>query len=95
MSLSSVKIRPLHSLGILFILRRMIDSTNFYFQSYEEWRQALTERCKINLTPDYARSRLSALRNSSDPHTQEFTAKYGDAYLQQVIQWFEKAEQQQ
>ena len=71
----------------------MNDAANFYFQSYNEWRLALTERCKIKLTQDYARTRISALQDSSDPHTQEFAAKYGEAYLQQVIQWFEQAEQ--
>ncbi len=67
-------------------------TANFYFQSYDEWRHALTERCKINLTPDYARTRISALRDTADPHTKEFTAQYGEAYLQQVIEWFEQAE---
>lgn len=69
----------------------MTDSTNFYFRTYEEWRQALTERCKIDLTPDYARTRLTALRNPANPATRDFTAKYGEAYLQQVIKWFEQA----
>lgn len=69
----------------------MIDTSGFYFESYAEWRQAITVRCKIDLTPDYVSARLTALRNPADPSTQEFTAKYGDAYLQQVIQWFEQA----
>ena len=71
----------------------MLDNTGFYFQSYEEWRYALTTRCKIQLTPEYARSRISALNNTDDPQTREFTATYGEAYLKQVIQWFEQAEQ--
>ena len=72
----------------------MPDTTGFYFKSYAEWRHALTERCRINLTPDYARTRISALRDSANKTTQEFTATYGDAYLQQVIQWFEQAERE-
>ena len=71
----------------------MSNQSGFYFQSYEEWRHALTERCNINLTPDYARARISALRNPADSTTRDFTAKYGEAYLKQVIQWFEQAEQ--
>lgn len=69
----------------------MTDTSDFYFQSYSEWHQAITERCRINLTPDYVSQRLSALRNADDPATQEFVAKYGTAYLQQVIDWFEQA----
>lgn len=70
----------------------MKDTTEFYFKDYQEWRHALTERCKIDLTPEYARARILALQDLSDRSTQEFKAKYGDAYLQQVIQWFEQAE---
>jgi len=70
------------------------DTSDFYFKSYGEWREALTERCNIKLTPDYARSRISALRDTGDRSTREFTAKYGEAYLQQVIQWFEQAERE-
>ncbi|MEM8885650.1 MAG: hypothetical protein AAGD14_16415 [Planctomycetota bacterium] len=70
----------------------MADTTDFYFGSYDEWRRALTERCGIKLTPDYARTRIAALQSGSDRTTQEFVAKYGEAYRQQVIRWFEQAE---
>ena len=70
----------------------MSDTSDFYFQNFADWRQAITERCNIDLTPEYARSRISALQDSADKTTQEFTAKYGEAYLNQVIQWFEQAE---
>lgn len=62
---------------------------DFYFQNYAEWRHAFAERCKIPLTPQYAQERIEALKNPSDPSTAEFTATYGEAYLQQVITWFE------
>ncbi|TQF71419.1 hypothetical protein [Pseudoalteromonas luteoviolacea] len=72
----------------------MLDTSNFYFQTYEQWRHAITVKCNINLTPEHARSRIVSLQNSNDRHTQEFSAKYGDAYLQQVIEWFARAEQE-
>ena len=71
----------------------MSDTSHFYFQNYDEWRLALTERCRIDLTPEYARSRIAALEDPKDSATQEFTAKYGEAYLRQVIEWFEQAAQ--
>ncbi|MEM0952615.1 MAG: hypothetical protein AAGI24_00615 [Pseudomonadota bacterium] len=71
----------------------MSELQSFYFQSYAEWHQAITERCRIDLTPDYARSRIDALRNPEDPATREFASKYGNAYLDQVVRWFEMAEQ--
>ena len=70
----------------------MIDTTDFYFQSYSEWHKAITERCKIDLTPEYVRSRISVLQNSKDKSTQEFRLKYGETYLQQVIEWFKQAD---
>ena len=70
----------------------MTNANEFYFQSYAQWRQAITGRCNINLTPEYARLRITALQDPKDRSTQEFTAKYGQGYLQQVIQWFEQAE---
>ncbi|MEM6791682.1 MAG: hypothetical protein AAF928_18900 [Myxococcota bacterium] len=70
----------------------MTEEANFYFQTYAEWREALTVRCGIALTPEYARERVAALRNPDEPTTRDFAAKYGDAYLRQVIEWFEKAE---
>lgn len=73
----------------------MTAKDSFYFQSYAEWRHALTVRCGIRLTPEYARERLAALRDPSVPTTQDFLKKYGEAYLQQVIRWFQQAERGQ
>ncbi|MCF2857250.1 hypothetical protein L1286_07205 [Pseudoalteromonas sp. SMS1] len=72
----------------------MLETNHFYFQSYEQWRHAITVKCNIKLTPEYARSRIASLSNERDRHTQEFSAKYGEAYLQQVIDWFSRAEQE-
>lgn len=66
--------------------------TDFYFQDYSEWRAAFGQRCNIQLTPEYAKIRLEALNDRSVPSTAEFVQKYGEEYLQQVIQWFERVE---
>lgn len=65
-----------------------------YFQSYSEWREALTVRCGIRLTPDYARERIAALKNPSDRSTADFIKCYGEGYLKQVVAWFERAERE-
>lgn len=62
-----------------------------HFTTYEEWRHALTVTCGIPLTTAYARERVMALREPSDRATKDFTAHYGEAYLRQVITWFERA----
>ena len=72
----------------------MSDTTDFYFENYADWHQTITELCKTDLTPEYARSRITALQDSKDRSTQEFVSKYGEAYLHQVIQWYEQAERQ-
>ena len=70
----------------------MFDTKDFYFQSYSEWHKAITERCKIDLTPEYIRTRISALQNPKDKSIQEFRVKYGEQYLLQVIEWFRQAD---
>lgn len=67
---------------------------DFYFQTYSEWREALTRRCGIALTTSYAEERLAALQNTNDPTTAEFVRCYGDAYRKQVMAWFQRAAQE-
>ncbi len=69
----------------------MKEITGFYFQDYQEWRNAITTRCNIKLNKVYAEKRIAALQNPKDASTREFIAKYGDDYVAQVIQWFERA----
>lgn len=67
---------------------------DFYFHSYPEWRDALTMRCGIRLTPEYARERIAALESNSDRSTTEFVKCYGEGYRRQVIAWFKRAERE-
>lgn len=69
-------------------------NTSFYFSSYAQWYSAITTRCHIKVTPEYAQARISALLDLSDPHTREFKNMYGEDYLHQVVQWFETAKAQ-
>lgn len=67
---------------------------DFYFSTYCEWREALTVRCGIPLTREYARERIAALKNRQDRATGEFVKLYGEEYRKQVMTWFEKAERE-
>ena len=71
----------------------MKESNNFYFKSYNEWHSAITGRCNLKLTREFTNSRIAALQDTNDPHTREFATKYGEAYLQQVIQWYQQSQQ--
>ena len=62
-----------------------------FFVSYEEWRDAMDNRCKIALTPEYCDERINALQDPKDPSTAQFLKRYGSAYRDIVIAWFKKA----
>jgi len=60
-------------------------------RSYEEWRHCIEVRCGILLTGDYCRQRVAALADDRDLHTVRFAALYGQPYLEQVREWFQRA----
>jgi hypothetical protein len=62
-----------------------------YFESYEEWHEAITVRCGLRLTADYCRERIDALRDTRDESTRAFITLYGAAYRDRVVSWFERA----
>ena len=66
---------------------RMIKLSNF-----EDWQRCITVECGIPLTPEFIETRLTALRNPGDEHTRKFVKEWGQAHLNQVIQWFETAQ---
>ena len=59
--------------------------------NYEDWKHCITVSCGIPLTPDYIEKRIASLKDPDDYHTQQFVKTWGDAHLQRVIGWFEKA----
>lgn len=59
--------------------------------SYAEWRQCIEVSCGLRLTADFVQERLAALRNPAEGYTRAFASQYGQAYLQQVISWYEQA----
>ncbi len=60
-------------------------------RSYEEWRTCITVRCRIPLTRSFVETRMTELQDETHPGTREFRDRYGDAYLEQVVAWFETA----
>lgn len=66
-------------------------ATTDYFESYEEWHEAITQRCGLDLTEAYCDERIRALGNRKDPATRAFLDLYGEAYLGKVVSWFGRA----
>ncbi len=69
----------------------MNEMTEDYFVSYKEWHDAMANRCKISLTPEYCAERVRALQDPSDAATTQFLELYGRAYRDKVIGWFQRA----
>lgn len=65
-----------------------------YFESYNEWHEAITGRCGLSLTSAYCSERIHALRDARDEATKAFLKHYGTAYRDRVVSWFERALQE-
>lgn len=61
------------------------------FNSFEQWRAAITGPCGINLTQDYCEDRVRALNNPAEPSTKAFVEAYGETYRALVVSWFDQA----
>lgn len=57
-------------------------------QSFDEWFECITVKCKENLTPKYAMSRLEKLEDENSQERKKFIECYGEAHLENVTHWF-------
>lgn len=62
---------------------------------FREWKNCIEVSCGIPLTTVFATKRIAELSDANNQHTKEFIRLYGDAYRQQVINWFEQSLQMQ
>jgi len=62
-----------------------------FFASYDEWHDAITNKCGIDLTPVYCAQRVLALQDTRDASTSQFLEFYGSAYRDKVVGWFKRA----
>jgi hypothetical protein len=61
------------------------------FQSYHEWRSAITGPCGLTLTKEYCEERIATPMDEKAPGTKPFIETYGPDYRDQVISWFRQA----
>ena len=59
---------------------------------YQSWHHCITVDCGIALTASFIQQRLTALNNLSDFRTQQFIRLYGKSHHQQVLNWFQQAQ---
>lgn len=60
-------------------------------QNYQQWRQCLVRDCGITLTGAFIAERLSVFEKSTHEETRRFVAVYGQAHLNNIIQWYRQA----
>lgn len=58
--------------------------------TFEQWKHCIIEECKINLTKDFAQSRLRVYQNRNNPETQKFITLYGEQHLENIIKWLKQ-----
>ena len=59
-------------------------------QTFNDWKDCIVNDCKINLTKDFAKQRLSVYQDSQNPETQRFIKLYGETHFQNIIHWFKQ-----
>lgn len=59
--------------------------------AYAEWHRCITVGCGIALTPAYIAARIAELKRPNAAETRRFTELYGEAHLEHVVGWFERA----
>lgn len=59
-------------------------------QTFDEWRNCITQDCKVNLNRDFALQRLAVYLDADHPETQKFTALYGEQHLLNIILWLKQ-----
>lgn len=60
-------------------------------QSYQDWKDCITRKCKIALTAHYVSERIRILSQSDAEETKKFRSLYGERHLQSVLSWFKQA----
>lgn len=69
-----------------------IYAAEIFPSTYLSWRYCITEKCKIQLTPEFIGKRISVLANANCEETRRFRSFYGDTYWQTVLGWFRQAQ---
>ena len=54
-------------------------------KTFEAWKSCIINDCKINLTKDFAKSRLIVCQNTKSKETQKFLSLYGEEHLENIV----------
>jgi hypothetical protein len=59
-------------------------------QTFTEWKKCIEQDCKIELTKDFAKQRLSVYENAQNAETIKFIELYGEQHLKNIISWLQQ-----
>jgi hypothetical protein len=59
--------------------------------TYEAWVHCITVKCKIALTPEFARQRIGALGDAKSAEAIKFAQLYGEPHRARVVEWYRRA----
>ena len=57
--------------------------------TFEEWKNCIVNDCGINLTKEFAQSRLKVYTDEGNAETVKFKKLYGKVHLERIIHWLE------
>jgi len=66
-------------------------TTNDIPSTYEEWVHCITVRCKVALTPEFARQRIATLGDPRSAEAVKFVQLYGEPHRARVVEWYRRA----
>ena len=58
--------------------------------TFDEWFHCITVKCKISLTPEFARKRIAALEDPKSAEAAGFAKIYGEAHRERVVEWYRR-----
>lgn len=63
-------------------------------RTYDDWKHCISEICKIPLTEEFVRRRLTELGDTQNHNTQKFVSTWGENHRKQIVTWLEMAERE-
>ncbi len=59
--------------------------------TYDEWKDCITIKCGIELTPNYVRERLDELADKKNFKTSKLIEFWGEPHYRDIVTWFQTA----
>ncbi len=58
--------------------------------TFNDWKNCIENDCKIELTKQFAATRLDVYQNPNNDETKKFIQLYSEQHLKNIIQWLQQ-----